>query len=93
VIYMQKFFPPKVDPHFPPSPSPASPAGVPNITPYPWTHEWPRHLVFFGALLEDEGMRDLFTSSGYKEVYTAGRSWEGDGDNRKGGVRVWRWGA
>lgn len=56
-----------------------------------WAHEWPRHLVFFGALLKEQGVRQLLELRGYREVWAAGRAWEGDQDDRKGGVRVWAW--
>lgn len=57
---------------------------------YPWRHEWPRHLVFFGHLLQQDGVRPLLQEKGYQEVWRAGRAWEGQG-SRKGGVRVWKW--
>ncbi len=55
-----------------------------------WRHEWPQDLVFFGALLDQEGVRDLLDQQGYEEVWSADYGWEGDG-RRKGGVRVWRY--
>ncbi|SJL00694.1 uncharacterized protein ARMOST_04007 [Armillaria ostoyae] len=89
--YLMERFPPAVDPTFPVSPFPTSPAGASTTHVYPWVHEWPRHLIFFGALLREEGVKDLLIGKGYAEVWHRGRSWEGDGDERKGGVRVWKW--
>ncbi|KJA24997.1 glycosyltransferase family 22 protein [Hypholoma sublateritium FD-334 SS-4] len=90
--YLHTYFPPHVNQSFPLSPFPTSPPGV-SSTPsvlstsgqliHPWRHEWPTHLVFFANLLHEEG---------YKEVWKAGREWEGEGV-RKGGARVWRWSA
>lgn len=56
-----------------------------------WQHEWPKYMVFFGALLEDPGIRTLFLGNGYVEVWKGGWEWEGEG-RRKGGVRVWAYG-
>ncbi|KAG6909607.1 hypothetical protein DXG01_016389 [Tephrocybe rancida] len=89
IEYLQTRFPALVDPTFPLSPFPASIPGAPPATEYPWTHEWPRYLVFFGALLEEEGVRNLLEAKGYNEVWRKGREWEGEGQ-RKGAVRVWR---
>lgn len=98
-IYLETYFPGTVDPLFPPSPSPTS---IPGMLPpeptfsktgrllYHWRHEWPRYLVFFGHLLKQEGVRTLLKEKGYKEVWKAGREWEGEG-NRLGGVRIWKW--
>ncbi|KAF8211969.1 Alg9-like mannosyltransferase family-domain-containing protein [Mycena galopus ATCC 62051] len=58
---------------------------------HPWVHEWPKYLVFFGALLHEEGVQKLLEEQGYAEVWTAGRAWEGDSDERKGGVKVWKY--
>jgi phosphatidylinositol glycan class B len=93
--YLQTYFPSKVNPLFPPSPFPTSIPGVPapslsNSDAYPWTHEWPRYLVFFGALLREEGVRTLLEEKGFREVWKKGREWEGEG-YRTGGVRVWKW--
>jgi len=57
---------------------------------YPWKHEWPRHLVFFGALLQRQGVQDILEEKGYKKVWAGGSEWEGEGE-RKGGVQVWSW--
>lgn len=96
--YFQTYFPPHVNQTFPLSPFPASLPGV-SSTPskqnisgkfiYSWRHEWPTHLIFFGNLLH-EGIRDTLERQGYKEVWKAGREWEGEGV-RKGGARVWKW--
>ena len=97
--YLQTYFPLHVDQTFLLSLFPASLPGV-SSTPskqnasgkfiYPWRHEWPTHLIFFGNLLQEEGVRDTLERQGYKEVWKAGREWEGEGD-RKGGARVWKW--
>ncbi|KAF8891237.1 glycosyltransferase family 22 protein [Infundibulicybe gibba] len=95
LAYLVQRFPVAVDPTFPPSPFPSSiPGGVPpshaGAQTYPWVHEWPRRLVLFGALLEEQGVRELLEEKGYKEVWRRGYDWEGEG-KRKGGVRVWKW--
>ncbi|KAG7448062.1 glycosyltransferase family 22 protein [Guyanagaster necrorhizus] len=89
--YLMERFPPAVDPAFPVSPFPASLPGVPTLDAYPWVHEWPRHLIFFGALLREQSVKDLLIGKGYTEVWHRGRFWEGDSDERKGGVCVWKW--
>ncbi|KAG6862090.1 hypothetical protein C0995_007220 [Termitomyces sp. Mi166 len=90
IDYLETRFPSRVDSSFPPSPFPTSIPGTPHTDDYPWTHEWPRYVVFFGALLEKEEVRNLLEAKGYREVWGRGRTWEGEG-HRKGGVRVWRW--
>jgi phosphatidylinositol glycan class B len=93
--YLKERFPQSVDPAFPLSPFPTSVPGVvqsihePNE--YPWAHAWPQYLVFFGALLREEGVQKLLEQRGYAQVWSAGRAWEGDSDERKGGVRVWKY--
>lgn len=47
--------------------------------------------MLFGALLEEQGVKEYLIEKGYDEVWRRGRSWEGDSDERKGGVRVWKW--
>ncbi|KAJ7582998.1 glycosyltransferase family 22 protein [Mycena floridula] len=89
--YLIQRFPAKVNPAFPPSPFPMSKPGYPDPIQYPWVHEWPLNLIFFGALLDDEQIQNILQEKGYREVWKRGRFWEGDGDERKGGVRVWRW--
>ncbi|CAK5277612.1 unnamed protein product [Mycena citricolor] len=89
--YLRERFPGSVDPSFPVSPFPVSIPGRPDIVEYAWLHEWPQYLVFFGALLEQSAARELLSQRGYEEIWTAGRSWEGDSDTRKGGVRVWKY--
>lgn len=88
-------FPPSVDPNFPvslfPATLPGTPPSLQSKEKYPWTHEWPRHFIFFGALLDSTGMKNLLEGNGYQEVWRGGRWWEGDGDERKGGVHVWKW--
>lgn len=99
MTYLETYFPETVDPSFPPSSSPTSIPGNPAPEPiiidngrvmYPWKHEWPRHLVFFGHLLKQGGVKTLLEKKGYEEVWKAGREWEGEG-NRLGGVRIWKW--
>ncbi|PPQ81643.1 hypothetical protein CVT24_004201 [Panaeolus cyanescens] len=95
--YLTRYFPHEVNTSFPPSPFPASVAGKPSPVPvlhdgvllYPWRHEWPLYLAFFGDLLRQTGIRDKLETKGYHEVWTAGRQWEGE-DTRTGGVRVWK---
>ncbi|KAK2466735.1 hypothetical protein APHAL10511_000993 [Amanita phalloides] len=94
ISYLQIYFPPTVNVSFPLSPYPATaPGRLAKLTPdgqYPWRHEWPTYLIFFGCLLEEEGVERLFIEQGYTEVWRRGRHWEGD-DKRKGGVRIWKW--
>ncbi|KAJ7709677.1 Alg9-like mannosyltransferase family-domain-containing protein [Mycena rosella] len=94
--YLKERFPQAVDPAFPLSPFPTSVPGAlepstaaPGL--YPWAHAWPQYLVFFGALLQQEGVQKLLETRGYEEVWSAGRAWEGDSDERKGGVHVWKY--
>ncbi|KAJ4487707.1 glycosyltransferase family 22 protein [Lentinula aciculospora] len=88
--YLIDRFPDRVDPIFPISPYPASIPGK-AISDDSWRHEWPRYLIFFGVLLEEPWVKDYIVEIGYTEVWRGGRSWEGDSDTRKGGVRVWKW--
>ncbi|KAK7037923.1 mannosyltransferase [Favolaschia claudopus] len=93
--YLKERFPQKVDATYPLSPFPTSVPGMPQstaggLTEYPWAHHWPRYLAFFGALLREEGVRQLLEERGYSEIWSAGRAWEGDSDERKGGVKVWK---
>ncbi|KAF7363648.1 Mannosyltransferase [Mycena sanguinolenta] len=95
-MYLNERFPQSVDPSYPPSPFPTSVPGAVRSTAaepnqYPWVHEWPEYLVFFGALLHEPGVQQLLEDRGYSEVWMAGRVWEGDCDERKGGVRVWKY--
>ncbi|RDB21083.1 GPI mannosyltransferase 3 [Hypsizygus marmoreus] len=94
--YLRTYFPPQVNPFFPPSVFPTSIPGAPAVVSssaseyYPWVHEWPHYLIMFGALLQEEGVRELLKGKGYVEVWRRGRQWEGEG-HRRGGVRVWKW--
>ncbi|KIK59538.1 glycosyltransferase family 22 protein [Collybiopsis luxurians FD-317 M1] len=88
--YLIDRFPPIVDPSFPISQNPASIPGQ-TTSNNAWSHEWPKCLILFGALLEEPGVREILVGKGYEEVWRRGRSWEGDIDERKGGVRVWKW--
>ncbi|KAG9318561.1 Alg9-like mannosyltransferase family-domain-containing protein [Chiua virens] len=80
VAYIKSHFPARVDPMFPPSSFAFS---IPNAAfiqtlitiehqsdswDLGWRHEWPKYLVFFGALLEEPGIRTLFEANGYSEV-------------------------
>ncbi|KAH8827042.1 glycosyltransferase family 22 protein [Flagelloscypha sp. PMI_526] len=88
LLYFSHHFPKSVNTNFPKSAYPATPPGsVPSMN---WRHEWPKHLVLFGALLDVTGVRDVLQDLGYEEVWSAGRWWEGDEDERKGSVRVWK---
>ncbi|KAJ7219501.1 glycosyltransferase family 22 protein [Mycena pura] len=94
--YLERRFPHAVDPTFPPSPFPTSVPGDIEVTTgepeqYLWAHTWPQYLVFFGALLQQDGVQDLLEQRGYQQIWSAGRAWEGDSDERKGGVKVWRY--
>ncbi|KAJ7156958.1 glycosyltransferase family 22 protein [Mycena crocata] len=95
VAYLKQRFPQSVDPAFPLSPFPTSVPGTvhqstsqPEV--YPWVHAWPQYLVFFGDLLRQDGVQTLLEQRGYGPVWSAGRAWEGDSDERKGGVYVWK---
>jgi phosphatidylinositol glycan class B len=98
IYYLKSYFPQDVDPLFPASPFPTSvPGAITNFKTlpsgeriYPWKHEWPRYLVFFGNLLQENGVRQLLDEIGYRQVWKGGREWEGEG-KRKGGVMVWKW--
>ncbi|KAI0723981.1 Alg9-like mannosyltransferase family-domain-containing protein [Cerioporus squamosus] len=92
IQYLETRFPKQVNTSFPPSPLPRSKPGVVSADPHPWQHEWPQNLVFFGALLEHEDVRNLLARHGYQEVWQAEYGWEDDG-RRKDGVRVWRHGS
>ncbi|KZP21235.1 glycosyltransferase family 22 protein [Athelia psychrophila] len=89
--YLENNFPPTVDTTYPPSPFPASPPGiaieVADGSTGPWKHEWPKNLVMFGALLQDQDVKALVEALGYSEVWRAGWDWEGEG-KRRAGVRV-----
>ncbi|KAJ7272017.1 glycosyltransferase family 22 protein [Mycena haematopus] len=95
-MYLNERFPQSVDSAYPLSPFPTSVPGAIQSTAepdqYPWVHEWPQYLVFFGALLHEQGVRQLLEERGYTEIWMAGRAWEGDCDERKGGVKVWKHG-
>ncbi|KAH7926671.1 glycosyltransferase family 22 protein [Leucogyrophana mollusca] len=101
LLYMTNHFPLAVDPAYPPSPFSVSTPNAQFIKRLQeveltsqswdlgWTHEWPRHIVLFGALLQEPGMLDLLRGNEYAEVWKGGWEWEGEG-KRKGGVRVWK---
>ena len=88
--YLTTRFPQRVDATFPPSPLPSSRPGAGSESLHAWQHEWPQNLVFFGALLEMDGVHEYLRRVGYEEVWRAEYGWEGD-SRRKGGVRVWRY--
>ncbi|KAI0040325.1 glycosyltransferase family 22 protein [Auriscalpium vulgare] len=85
--YLTIHFPSRVDEAFPPSPRPTSTPGAPPSA-QPWKHTWPSHLVFFGALLDSDGVEQLLAAEGYGEAWRAGNGLEEDW-RRRGGVRVW----
>ena len=89
--YLKQNFPSTVDPSFPPSPLPITKPGS-GLALRRWDHHWPSHLIFFGALLEDEGgaVRDYLESLGYTEVHSIKNGFEED-KRRRGGVKVWMW--
>jgi GPI mannosyltransferase 3 len=68
-------FPKRVDPTFPPLVDP------------PHRYMWPRHLVLFGALLREPGVKDILRSKGYTEVWRGGNGIEED-PRRRAGVRI-----
>lgn len=83
-------FPAVVDPQFPPSQFPASIPGARGVVDHSWTHSWPSHLVFFGALLKDDGVQRLVEKLGYQQDWSRWNGWEQD-ERRRGGIRVWAW--
>jgi len=88
--YLYRFFPEKVDLLFPPSPKPFTLPGSAPTAVETWDHRWPSHLIFFGALLEHDGVETLLKRKGYREAWAARGSWEEDW-RRRGGVKVWKW--
>ncbi|KAA1469323.1 glycosyltransferase family 22 protein [Dentipellis sp. KUC8613] len=88
LAYLHDHFPPHVDPAFPPSPYPRTPPGTRMRNVGVWRHEWPSHLVFFGALLGSEGVEETLKHLEYREVWRGGNGLEEDW-RRRGGVRVW----
>jgi len=97
--YLLTYFPAEVNVSFPLSSYPSSITGTiapkPMVTEsgkllHPWRHEWPSYLVFFGHLLQEEGVASILEEKGYREIQKSGRDWEGEG-KRKGGARVWKW--
>ncbi|KZT34404.1 glycosyltransferase family 22 protein [Sistotremastrum suecicum HHB10207 ss-3] len=89
IDYLITRFPRNVNASFPPSLRPSSLPGKP-LRNADWSHEWPSHLVFFGALLDNPGVRDLFIRLGYRGVWSSTAWWEEDLRRRKG-VRVWQY--
>jgi phosphatidylinositol glycan class B len=55
-----------------------------------WRHNWPRYLVVFGALLQDDDVATLLRNQGYQEVWVGNNGFEQD-ERRRGGVHVLRW--
>ncbi|KZV64343.1 glycosyltransferase family 22 protein [Peniophora sp. CONT] len=84
--YLGGRFPPAVDPNFPSSPRPTTLPGTTETG--LWLHEWPSHLVFFGALLREEGVEAKLRELGYNQLWHEGNGLEED-PRRRGGVRVW----
>lgn len=89
ITYLLTMFPTVVDSQFPPSQFPASIPGT-GVANHSWTHTWPSHLVFFGSLLESDGVRPLLERLGYRQEWYGWNGWEQD-KRRRGGVRVWTW--
>lgn len=90
LLYLKTRFPERVNPTFPPSSLPRSKPGTYSEEIYPWRHEWPQILVFFGALLDQPDVRNFLLDLGYEEAWRAEHGWEGD-ERRRGGVRAWRY--
>ncbi|KAL5490343.1 GPI10 [Sanghuangporus weigelae] len=94
LTYLKQNFPSFVNPSFPPSPYPStSPGALPSEN-NKWDHRWPSRLVFFSALIEDEGegreVEGYLRELGYDEVWNARNGFEEDW-RRRGGVKVWQW--
>ena len=51
--YLKTNFPDTVDETFPPSLFPSTKPGTAPPADGKWDHQWPSHLIFFGALLSD----------------------------------------
>ncbi|KAL5511606.1 GPI10 [Sanghuangporus vaninii] len=94
LTYLKQNFPSAVDPSFPPSPFPSTLPGTFPPKNNKWVHRWPSHLIFFGALMEDERegreVELYLREMGYGEVWNARNGFEEDW-RRRGGVKVWRW--
>jgi len=85
--YLRDRFPSVVDHSFPPSPNPIS---LPTQQPVEWTHEWPKHLVVFGALFEDPEVEELLINKlGYSAIWAEGNGLEED-PRRRGSVIILR---
>jgi hypothetical protein len=76
--FLSTQFPLRVDPTFP------------SLVDSPYRYMWPSHLVLFGALLREPGVKDVLRAEGYEEVWRGDNGIEED-RRRRGGVRVWRW--
>jgi phosphatidylinositol glycan class B len=87
--YLDAYFPHAVDTHFPRARMSSTPPGRVRDWRAGWAHVWPSHLVLFGALLEEEGVREKLEGLGYVQVWAAGNGLEED-SRRRGGVRVWK---
>ncbi|TDL27414.1 glycosyltransferase family 22 protein [Rickenella mellea] len=81
--YLREHFPKSVNFSFPPA---VNATRRSSIT---WNHEWPSHIVLFGALL-DESILYILHDRGYRETWAQWNGWEEDW-RRRGGVRVWAW--
>lgn len=86
--YLNTYFPPAANPEFPRSPHPTTAPGTTETG--LWAHEWPTHIVLFGALLQEEGVEDKLRDVGYVPTWREGNGLEED-PRRRGGVRVWVW--
>ncbi|KAL6305282.1 glycosyltransferase family 22 protein [Sparassis latifolia] len=87
--YFRTYFPSAVDPTFPPSSFPCTTPASDISESERWSHEWPQHVVIFGALLDMPEVRGLLEGFGYAESWRMG-GWEAD-VRRRGGVRIWRY--
>jgi phosphatidylinositol glycan class B len=96
VRYLDRYFPPSVDPTFPPSQEPfTKPGSLPPVQ--GWNHTWPSHFIMFGALenlssspeLQDT-VKQKLRRLGYEVIWRVSNGWEED-ERRRGGVVVWEW--
>ncbi|KAH7340629.1 glycosyltransferase family 22 protein [Rhizoctonia solani] len=96
IRYLDRYFPPSVDPAFPPSPEPFT---IPGSSPpmQGWNHTWPSHFIMFGALENLSSSTEIqgtvgqkLRRMGYEVIWRVSNGWEED-ERRRGGVVVWEW--